>query len=81
MDILTWKEEDVSVDRDWLPLAVSEGILPNVRYTWSLEKHTPTRKLKGTHDIVFAYDEVEKIKYRIVQASSEDQLVLTQKLK
>src|SRR5205807_906149 len=61
-DLQTWREEDITVDDEWLPLAIEKGILagPLSDYTWSSEHKIPTRELRGTHQVVVAFNEEKK---------------------
>lgn len=70
-DLNTWKEEDVKVDGEWLALAIEEGVLPPGDYTWSSEDKIPTRELRGTHEVVIAFNADKKIRYRIKQGESQ----------
>ena len=63
-----WSEDEKLVDRDWFDLAKEKGILdPDVEYVWSAHRKVETRLLAGTHELVFALDEEQKVKYRIVR--------------
>ncbi len=78
-ELRTWEEKDVTVDGEWLPVAVDKGILPGPisDYTWSSEEKIPTRELKGTHQVVVAVNAEKKIRYRIRQGQS---MVLTKRV-
>lgn len=70
-DLNTWTEQDIKVDGDWLPLAIEKGVLPPDDYTWSSEDKIPTPELRGTHEVVIAYNADKKIKYRIKHGESQ----------
>ena len=78
-DIRIWKEDDLEVDGEWLTLAIEKGILqgPESSYTWSSENKVPSRELRGTHQVVVAFNAEKRIKYRIRQGES---MLLTRKI-
>jgi hypothetical protein len=39
-------------------------------YSWSWESEVATRELRGTHEVVIAFNETKKVKYRIRQGES-----------
>jgi hypothetical protein len=49
------------------PARDKKGILRGSEddYTWSAEDKIPTRELRGTHQVVVALNEEQKIKYRL----------------
>jgi hypothetical protein len=61
------KEQDLKVDERFLAVAIEKGILagPEDAYTWSAEDKIPTRELQGTHEVVVAFNEEKKVKYRL----------------
>lgn len=77
-DFTAWEEADLQVDGEWLSLALSKNQLPGHAedYFWSAEEKVPTRKLKGTHQVVIAYNEKSKIKHRIVRGNQNNKLIL-----
>jgi hypothetical protein len=80
-DLASWSEQDIQVDSEWLPLALSKGVLIGAEehYRWSMLSSVPTRTLKGTHELVYAYNKEKKIKYRILRGRTPEPLVLLRK--
>ena len=80
-DLDKWTEADLRVDDEWLPPAIEKGLIEGsvTDYTWSWAMHVPTRELKGTHQVVVAYNQEKQIKYRIVQGA-EANMVLTKRI-
>lgn len=80
-DIKFWSEQDLEVDREWLALAIAKGLLAASEqdYTWCRLDKVPTRELKGTHQVVVALNEEERILYRIMQGPVGNRVVLTKK--
>ena len=77
-DLSKWPETDLLVDRDWLPLALSRGVLEGREddYVWSREDKVATLELRGTASVVVPYNEEKKMKYRIRRG---DRLILMRK--
>jgi len=80
-DLREWKEEDVEIDFDWLPLAFQKGLLDGGPddYAWVRLRSVPTKELAGTHKAVIAYNAEKRIRYRVVQGRPDDRLVLIKK--
>ena len=80
-EIAKWSEADLQVDEEWLPLAIEKGHLQGslAEYTWSWASKVPTRELRGTHQVVYAYNSEKQIKYRIVQGVDAT-LILTKRV-
>ena len=65
-DARTWKEEEKLVDLQWLEVAKRTGTLdPDLEYVWAAPRKVERLILENTHDLVYALDEKQKIKYRI----------------
>lgn len=63
-----WSEDEKLVDGHWVALAKQKNLLdPDVEYVWSRPDMVETRLLAGTHELVFALDDEQKIKYRIAR--------------
>lgn len=73
-DLTSWIEQDLEVDAEWLPLAISKGILEGseTQYAWAKSPSVATKELQGTHQIVIARNDEKKIKYRIVRGLHGD---------
>ena len=82
-DLDTWKEEDLPVDRYWLPTALEKGYLTGdtADYAWPLIVSAPTLEMKGTHEVVLAVNEKKKTKYRLVQGPPAGRLILMRKVR
>lgn len=80
-DLTKWEEADLKVDDDWLPLALSKGILKgrDGDYLWSAEDKVPTHELRGTARVVVAYNQAQKRKYRICRGRTGDLIILMKK--
>ena len=77
----TWKDEDWSVDRNWLELAVKAGYVTGARFRWVSEDGVLTKTLEGRHQVVFACNDEKKTRYRIVrERPGERKLVLMQEI-
>ena len=75
----TWKDEDWPVDRNWLELAVKAGHVTGTMFRWVREDGVLAKTLEGRHQVVLAYNDEKKTRYRIVRARpSEQKLVLMQ---
>jgi protein-tyrosine-phosphatase len=62
----TWETQDKQVDSQWLDLAKEKGVLDlNLDYRWSRPEKVETRLFQESHDVIYALDEENKIKYRI----------------
>jgi hypothetical protein len=73
-DLSAWQENDLLVDNEYLPLALSKGVLQGAEadYLWSNEDKVATRELGGTHCVVIAFNVDRKVKYRIVRGRPHD---------
>ena len=75
----TWKDEDLAVNRKFPELALKAGLVTGAmdRFRWVSEDDVLARELEGTHQVVFAYNDESKIRYRIVRGRrGERKLVL-----
>jgi hypothetical protein len=78
----TWKDEEWAVNRKFPELALKAGLVTGAmdRFRWVSEDDVLTRELERTHQVVFAYNDEKKIRYRIVRGRrGERKLVLMQK--
>ena len=78
----TWKDEELAVNRKFPELALKAGLVTGAmdRFRWVSEDDVLTRELEKTHQVVFAYNDEKKIRYRIVRGRrGEQKLVLMQK--
>ncbi len=77
-DLDTWTNEDLEVDKEWLPLALELGILDGAEndYRFVSRRKVPTLELKGTHQVVAAHNKYRKIIYQIVRGSPQDHTVV-----
>lgn len=68
LDLSNWEEKDLKVNMEYLKVAIKKGLLPGSEgdYAWVNSQNVATWELKGTHEVVFAINEVKKIKYRLV---------------
>ncbi len=73
-DALSWDEQDIEVDAEWLDVAIEKGILPGPGsdYGWMSERRVPTAELKRTVSPVIAHNDERKIKYRLFQGKPTD---------
>ena len=80
-DLDSWEQQDLEVDREWLPLALEHEILSGDQedYYYASLRRVPTLELKGTHSVVAAYNAETKTIHRIVQGRPDDRLVLMRK--
>jgi hypothetical protein len=80
-DLSAWQEADLLVDNEYLPLALSKGVLQGAEadYLWSNEDKAATRELRGTHHVVIAFNADKKVKYRIVRGRAHDRAILMKK--
>jgi hypothetical protein len=80
-ELSKWTEEDLQVDEEWLSVAIEKGLLQGSPsdYTWSWASKVPTRELKGTHQVVYAFNKEKQIKYRIVQGV-DSTMILTKRV-
>src|SRR3954451_14242158 len=64
----TWKEEEWSVNGNFLEVAIKRGLVtgPLEIFRWVREKDVLTRTLEETYQVVFACNDEKKIRYRIV---------------
>ncbi len=63
-----WSEDEKLVDGHWVALAKQKNLLdPDFDYVWCRRDKVETRLLAGTHELVFALDDEQKIKYRIAR--------------
>jgi hypothetical protein len=78
----TWKDEELTVNRKFPELALKAGLVTGAmdRFRWVSEDDVLARELEGTHQVVFAYNDEKRIRYRIVRGRrGERKLVLMQK--
>ena len=78
----TWNNEEWAVNRKFPELALKAGLVTGAmdRFRWVSEDDVLTRELERTHQVVFAYNDEKKIRYRIVRGRrGERKLVLMQK--
>jgi hypothetical protein len=78
----TWNDAEWAVNRKFPELALKAGLVTGAidRFRWVSEDDVLTRELERTHQVVFAYNDEKKIRYRIVRGRrGERKLVLTQK--
>ena len=75
-DFGNWDEQDLPVDRDWLDLAIKQGILESGDYRWRRLEKVPIAELSEKASTVIAYNEEKRVKYRIVRHGRDDILVL-----
>lgn len=77
-DLKDWPEIDLTVDRQWLSLALSRGILEgsDADYRWVSEDSVASLELKGSYQVTAPYDAENKVKYRIVRETRPRKLVL-----
>ena len=62
-----WETQDKLVDNKWLDLAKEKGVLkPEPDYRWARPERVETLLLARTHDLIYALDKKNKIKYRII---------------
>ena len=62
-----WETQDKLVDNKWLDLAKEKGVLePVPNYRWARPERVETLLLARTHDLIYALDKKNKIKYRII---------------
>jgi hypothetical protein len=80
-DPKSWEEKDLPVDREWLGLAIEDGCVtgPIGKFVWASEERVPTIELKGEAQVVIAYNDERKIRYRIVRGCPGDRSILMQK--
>jgi hypothetical protein len=67
-DLRSWRKEEREVDFGWLELAKSKGLITDElsNYEWIREEGVPTAELKDTAHTVFAYNDKERVVYKIV---------------
>ena len=62
-----WETQDKLVDNKWLDLAKEKGVLElDPDYRWARPERVETLLLARTHDLIYALDKKNKIKYRII---------------
>ena len=68
----TWNDEEWAVNRKFPELALKAGLVTGAidRFRWVSEDDVLTRELERTHQVVFAYNDEKKIRYRIVRAGA-----------
>jgi hypothetical protein len=79
----TWKDEEWAVNGQFLEPAIKAGLVTGAMdsFRWVSEDDVLTRELERTHQVVFAYNDEKKIRYRIVRGRrGERKLVLMQKI-
>jgi hypothetical protein len=76
-DLTEWGEADLLADETWRKLAVEEGTLPAVDYSWSRPEKVAGRVLAGTHAVVMACNAEKRLKHRICR---KDGTVLLRRL-
>jgi hypothetical protein len=81
-DSAKWSETEIEVDGDWLELALEKGVLSHSAddYAWVAERRVQTAELKGSLKVVIAANSEGRIRYRIVQGTTGDRLILMRKL-
>jgi hypothetical protein len=81
-DWLSWKEDDLQVEFEWLPAALKKGVLKGREqdFEWTRITRLPIAELEGTHAAVLAVNDKKKVRYRIVVGPCTDRLILTKKL-
>lgn len=77
-DLGSWKERDLEVDRDWLPLALKHNLLTGTEadYRWVALRRVPTLELEGTYQVAVAHNDDKKVLSRIVYGHLNNRSVL-----
>lgn len=80
-DLAKWAEVDLLVDSQWLSLALSMKQIDgrSEDFVWANERRVPTRELQGTSNVVIAFNQEKKTKYRICRGRADDRLILMKK--
>jgi hypothetical protein len=78
----TWKDEEWLVNEKFPELAIKAGLLTGAMDSFRCvnEDNVLTRELEGTYQVVFAYNDEKKIRYRIVRGRPGKRSVLMQKI-
>jgi hypothetical protein len=73
-DWLSWKECDLEVELDWLPVALEMGVFDGKEedFEWTRVTRLPIAELRGTHSAVIAFNDQKKIRYRIAVGPPTD---------
>jgi hypothetical protein len=77
----TWKDEEWSVNGNFLEVAIKHGLVTGLPEDFRRvrENNVLTKTLEKTYQVVFAYNDEKKIRYRIVYGRPGDRSILMKK--
>lgn len=80
-ELISWSDQDLLVDAEWLPLALEQGVLDGKEedYRWVRLHAVPTTELSGKLVTVIAYNKDSRTKGRLVRGIDADPLILMKK--